>query len=195
MPGQGTGGLAASRGRQRSPGIRAGPSRQASTPGMQTQPADPAATSQAKQLITRCHCQEPRQSALVPAYLSALLAGRPCDPSRRVPRPTLHAVSIAATRLYHTPAVSRGGHGRNLQELVHVGNLGGTGASEAATARSGSASRPGGSPSSDGESWRESEAMGTERFLNSYHNASTPPGPDVPSQLADFMLAVDPVLE
>jgi len=37
--------------------------------------------------------------------------------------------------------------------------------------------------------------MGTERFLNSYHNASTPPGSDVPSQLADFMLAVDPVLE
>src|SRR5690348_12368717 len=87
-----------------------------------------------------------------------------------------HAVSIAATRLYHTPAVSRGGHGRDLQELVHVGNLGGTGASEAATARSGSAPRPGGSPSSDGESWRESEAMGTERFLNSYHHASTPPG-------------------
>jgi hypothetical protein len=36
--------------------------------------------------------------------------------------------------------------------------------------------------------------MGTERFLNSYHNASTPPGPDVPPRLAAFMLAVDPVL-
>ena len=36
--------------------------------------------------------------------------------------------------------------------------------------------------------------MGTERFLNSYHNASTPLGPDVPPQLAAFMLAVDPVL-
>ena len=33
-----------------------------------------------------------------------------------------------------------------------------------------------------------------ERFLNSYHNASTPPGPGVPLQLAAFMLAVDPVL-
>jgi hypothetical protein len=33
-----------------------------------------------------------------------------------------------------------------------------------------------------------------ERFLNSYHNASTPPGPDVPAELAAFMLAVDPVL-
>ena len=36
--------------------------------------------------------------------------------------------------------------------------------------------------------------MRTERFLNSYHNASTPPGPDVPAQLAAFMLAADPVL-
>jgi GAF domain-containing protein len=33
-----------------------------------------------------------------------------------------------------------------------------------------------------------------ERFLNSYHNASTPPGPDVPLELAGFMLAADPVL-
>jgi hypothetical protein len=40
----------------------------------------------------------------------------------------------------------------------------------------------------------ESDAMSAERFLNSYHNASTPPGPDVPPQLAAFMLAVDPVL-
>jgi GAF domain-containing protein len=39
-----------------------------------------------------------------------------------------------------------------------------------------------------------SEAMSDERFLNSYHNASTPPGPDVPPQLAAFMLAADPVL-
>ena len=36
--------------------------------------------------------------------------------------------------------------------------------------------------------------MTDERFLNSYHNASTPPGPDVPAELAAFMLAVDPVL-
>ena len=37
-------------------------------------------------------------------------------------------------------------------------------------------------------------AVRGERFLNSYHNASTPPGPDVPAELAAFMLAVDPVL-
>jgi GAF domain-containing protein len=37
-------------------------------------------------------------------------------------------------------------------------------------------------------------ALDDERFLNSYHNASTPPGPDVPAELADFMLAADPVL-
>lgn len=36
--------------------------------------------------------------------------------------------------------------------------------------------------------------MDDERFLNSYHNASTPPGPDVPLELAGFMLAADPVL-
>src|SRR5512132_1124371 len=36
--------------------------------------------------------------------------------------------------------------------------------------------------------------MDDERFLNSYHNASSPPGPDVPSDLAGFMLAADPVL-
>ena len=28
--------------------------------------------------------------------------------------------------------------------------------------------------------------MSDERFLNSYHNASTPPGPDVPAELAAF---------
>jgi len=33
-----------------------------------------------------------------------------------------------------------------------------------------------------------------ERFLNTYHNASTPPGPDVPPELAGFLLAADPVL-
>jgi GAF domain-containing protein len=33
-----------------------------------------------------------------------------------------------------------------------------------------------------------------ERFLNTYHNASTPPGPDVPPELTAFMLAADPVL-
>src|SRR5512132_3869262 len=36
--------------------------------------------------------------------------------------------------------------------------------------------------------------MDDERFLNSYHNASTPPDPDVPAELAGFMLAADPVL-
>jgi GAF domain-containing protein len=36
--------------------------------------------------------------------------------------------------------------------------------------------------------------MDGERFLNSYHNASTPPGPDVPAELAGFMFAADPVL-
>ena len=36
--------------------------------------------------------------------------------------------------------------------------------------------------------------MTTERFLNTYHNASTPPSPDVPADLAGFMLAADPVL-
>jgi hypothetical protein len=36
--------------------------------------------------------------------------------------------------------------------------------------------------------------MDDERFLNSYHNASRPPGPDVPADLAGFILAADPVL-
>jgi GAF domain-containing protein len=36
--------------------------------------------------------------------------------------------------------------------------------------------------------------MSDERFLNTYHNASTPPSSDVPPELAAFMLAVDPVL-
>jgi GAF domain-containing protein len=36
--------------------------------------------------------------------------------------------------------------------------------------------------------------MSDERFLNTYHNASTPPPSDVPPELAVFMLAVDPVL-
>src|SRR5215471_11962487 len=36
--------------------------------------------------------------------------------------------------------------------------------------------------------------MDDQRFLNSYHNASTPPGPDVPADLAGFMLAADPIL-
>jgi hypothetical protein len=31
--------------------------------------------------------------------------------------------------------------------------------------------------------------MDDERFLNSYHNASRPPGPDVPADLAGFILA------
>jgi GAF domain-containing protein len=33
-----------------------------------------------------------------------------------------------------------------------------------------------------------------EVFLNSYHNASTPPSPDVPPDRAGFMLAADPIL-
>jgi len=36
--------------------------------------------------------------------------------------------------------------------------------------------------------------MTEERFLNSYHNASTPPSPDVPPALASFMRAADLVL-
>jgi GAF domain-containing protein len=36
--------------------------------------------------------------------------------------------------------------------------------------------------------------MHDEQFLNSYHNSSTPPDPDVPADLAGFMLAADPVL-
>jgi hypothetical protein len=37
-------------------------------------------------------------------------------------------------------------------------------------------------------------AWDDDGFLNSYHNAATPPGPDVPAELRDFMLAADPVL-
>jgi hypothetical protein len=36
--------------------------------------------------------------------------------------------------------------------------------------------------------------MGEESFLSSYHNASTPPGVDVPAGLAAVMLDADPVL-
>jgi GAF domain-containing protein len=36
--------------------------------------------------------------------------------------------------------------------------------------------------------------MSDERFLNTYHNASTAPGQDVPPELAGFMLAADPIL-
>src|SRR4029079_1835706 len=36
--------------------------------------------------------------------------------------------------------------------------------------------------------------MTTERFLNTYRNASTAPSPEVPADLASFMLAADPVL-
>jgi hypothetical protein len=36
--------------------------------------------------------------------------------------------------------------------------------------------------------------VGDDAFLNSYHNASTPPSPDLPADLASFMLAADPVL-
>jgi hypothetical protein len=36
--------------------------------------------------------------------------------------------------------------------------------------------------------------MSEEPFLNAYHNASTPPPPDLRPDLAAFMLAADPVL-
>lgn len=36
--------------------------------------------------------------------------------------------------------------------------------------------------------------MTGEHFLNTHHNASTPPSLDVPPELASFMLAADPVL-
>jgi GAF domain-containing protein len=36
--------------------------------------------------------------------------------------------------------------------------------------------------------------MSGDRFLNSYHNASTPPPPDLRPDLAAFMLAADPIL-
>jgi len=36
--------------------------------------------------------------------------------------------------------------------------------------------------------------MSEDRFLNSYHNASTPPSPDLRPDLAAFMLAADPIL-
>ena len=37
-------------------------------------------------------------------------------------------------------------------------------------------------------------SVSDEQFLNSYHNASTPPSPDVPADMASFMLAADPIL-
>ena len=36
--------------------------------------------------------------------------------------------------------------------------------------------------------------MGEEALLNAYHNSSTVPDPDIPADLAAFMLAADPVL-
>jgi hypothetical protein len=36
--------------------------------------------------------------------------------------------------------------------------------------------------------------MTTERFLNTYHNATTEPSAEVPADLAGFRLAADPVL-
>jgi GAF domain-containing protein len=36
--------------------------------------------------------------------------------------------------------------------------------------------------------------MTDEVFLNSYHNASTPPAQDIPPEKAHFMLAADPIL-
>ena len=31
-------------------------------------------------------------------------------------------------------------------------------------------------------------------FVNTYHNSATPPAPDVPAELADFMMAIEPIL-
>jgi hypothetical protein len=41
---------------------------------------------------------------------------------------------------------------------------------------------------------RTMDPVTAERFLNSYHNAGPPPSPDVPEDLASFMLAADRVL-
>src|SRR5215510_7274730 len=49
-------------------------------------------------------------------------------------------------------------------------------------------------PVADTEQHHMRSGMDDQRFLNSYHNASTPSGPDVPADLAGFMLAADPVL-
>ena len=38
------------------------------------------------------------------------------------------------------------------------------------------------------------DSVTAERFLNTYHNASLPPSPDVPENLTSFMLAADRVL-
>jgi hypothetical protein len=38
------------------------------------------------------------------------------------------------------------------------------------------------------------DSVTAERFLDTYHNASTPPSPDVPEDLASLMLAADRVL-
>ena len=46
----------------------------------------------------------------------------------------------------------------------------------------------------DTEQHHTRPGMEDQRFLNSYHNASTPPGPDIPADLAGFMLAADPIL-
>jgi hypothetical protein len=55
---------------------------------------------------------------------------------------------------------------------------------------------PGGwSPKSGAAAWKGSTLLWTtSASLNGYHNASTPPDPDVPAELAGFMLAADPVL-
>lgn len=36
--------------------------------------------------------------------------------------------------------------------------------------------------------------MATDRFVNTHHNASTPPPVDVSADLAAFMVAIDPIL-
>jgi GAF domain-containing protein len=49
-------------------------------------------------------------------------------------------------------------------------------------------------PVTDTEQHHMRSGMDDQRFLNSYHNASTLPGPDVPADLAGFMLVADPIL-
>jgi GAF domain-containing protein len=49
-------------------------------------------------------------------------------------------------------------------------------------------------PDSGREQHRKKPIMSEERFLNSYHNSSSPISPDLPPELAGFMSAVDPIL-
>ena len=68
-PGQGTGGLAASRGRLRSPGHPRRPVTTGVNPGHANTAGRFSSHIPGEPLITRCHCQEPRQPARVPAVI------------------------------------------------------------------------------------------------------------------------------